>query len=98
MRLDYEYVVQKLETNGRAVVEYIHPTYGSISVHMVLPIHKDTEQIRRRIIERFPLDLFLTNYLTEHPVEWKDKISGKFAIDFDDYFFDIQNETTCTEI
>lgn len=97
MKLDYEYIVQKLEPNGHAIIEYQHPELGSVSVYMMLPLDRP-DQIHRKIIERFPVEAFYSNWLARHPVESPQEIRGTLSIDFDDYFYDIQHATTCTEV
>lgn len=90
MREEYTYRVHSLNMNGQAIVEYKHPEYGCITRHMLLPYDRGPEQIHRKIVEEFPRDMFYSNKLRDHPIPAPLPIEGKFLVDFDDYFYDVQ--------
>jgi hypothetical protein len=88
MREEYTYRVQSLNSDGRAVVEYKHATLGSVTRHMVLPYDRGPEQIHRKIVDEFPVDMFYSNMLRNHPQPAPMPIEGKMFIDFDDFVYD----------
>jgi len=99
MSKQYHYFVQNLKPNGQAIVEYTHPDFGSVTVHMVLPIDKPQPHIHQKIIERFPFDEFYAIRLSRQTLlDNIPVIQGNFTMDLDDYFYDVQHETTRTEV
>lgn len=94
MKFEYEYFVQKLEPNGEAIVEYVHPDLGSITRYMVLPLDLGKEAIHQVIVEKFPVERFYANWLMTQQIVSPLPIKGKFSIDFEDSFYTITDEKT----
>lgn len=92
MKLDYEYKVQLIDNSGVATVEYKNAFLGTITRVFVIPYDRGDAEIRRTIIEKFPKELFYSRHLARNPnIDPKTaKISGKMSLDFDDYFYDVQ--------
>lgn len=100
MKIDYDYKVLRLEPGGMATVEYKSKDLGSVVRVFVIPYDRGVEQVRRRVIEKFPLDLFYSRYLARSPPEstMAAYVSGKMSIDFDDSFYDVQEMMTRDDI
>jgi len=83
-----------------ATVEYESEELGSITKVFVIPYDRGQELVRRKIIEQFPHDLFYSRYLMQNPPDSSSGayVHGRITINFDDYFYDVQEMMTRDDI
>jgi hypothetical protein len=95
MRHTYVYRIHDISPTGMATVEYETEALGSITRVFVVPHDRGEDQIRRKVVEMFPLDLFYSRHLTRfHTPKPEHFVIGSMTIDFDDHFYDVQEMTT----
>lgn len=97
MKFEYDYHLQSLAPNGDAIVEYSHPSLGSRTVHMVLPLSQGLTAMKQKIAEKFPVEWFYSNWLMTQQIALPDQlVTGKITIDFEDFFYTVTDEKTRT--
>jgi hypothetical protein len=99
MKFRYDYVVNNVDLEGWATVEYRNNELGWVSKQFFVPYHKGPEAVKQKIIEKFPHEVFYGRWMKRNvPITKISQayIRGCVDMDFDDYFYDIQTEVADT--